>query len=267
MSLFVLVLIGLVTGVTTVLFGFGGGFVTVPVILWAESGIGDTAAQVAVATSAAVMLINAAVATAATPGTMLRRLRRARGLLVLLGLGGIAGALLARHVPGAVIQWGFVLYLVVTIVDVLLRPGFVRPNTPNTIHPQQQFAIPTPLGLPIGATAAFLGVGGSVMTVPLLRRAGQGMDVATTLANPLTLAISLPAALTFLAAGAPGTTSGTALVGSVDVAAALALLLGALPVIVLLRRRPPRLPDRVHAITYVLLLVAVTIATAAAAFR
>ncbi|BAH50959.1 hypothetical membrane protein [Rhodococcus opacus B4] len=267
MSLFVLLLIGLVTGVTTVLFGFGGGFVTVPVILWAEAGLGDTAAQVAVATSAAVMLINAAVATAATPRTVLRRLQRSRGLPLLLGLGGIAGALLARDVPGAVIQWGFVIYLVATIVDVLLRPGFVRPKAPPTTHPQQQFAIPTPLGLPIGATAAFLGVGGSVMTVPLPRRAGEGMGVATTLANPLTLAISLPAALTFLAAGGPESTSGTALVGSVDVAAALALLLGALPVIVVLRRRPPCLPDRVHAVSYVLLLVAVTITTAAAALR
>lgn len=198
---------------------------------------------------------------------MLRRLQRARGLLVLLGLGGIAGALLARHAPGAVIQWGFVAYLVVTIVDVLLRPGFVRPKTPDTIHPHQQFAIPTPLGLSIGTTAAFLGVGGSVMTVPLLRRAGQGMDVATTLANPLTLAISLPAALTFLAADGPGSTSRTALVGSVDVAAALALLLGALPVIIILRRRPPRLPDRVHALSYVLLLIAVTFTTSAAALR
>jgi hypothetical protein len=49
-------------------------------------------------------------------------------------------------------------------------------------------------------------------------------------------------------------------VGLVDVAAATALLLGALPVIAVLRRRPPRIPDRVHAWTYIALLGAVTVA-------
>ncbi|WAM18888.1 sulfite exporter TauE/SafE family protein [Rhodococcus sp. JS3073] len=265
--MFVLVLIGLLTGLTTVLFGFGGGFVTVPVVLWAEAGLGDSAAQVAVATSAAVMVVNAAVATSATSRTILRHLRDSRCLLALLGLGGIAGALLARLVPGAIIQWGFVTYLVGTIIDVILRPGFFRPTARRTIDSRQEFAIPTSLGLPIGASAAFLGVGGSVMTVPLLRRAGLGMGVATALANPMTLAISAPAALTFLADSGPGSPAGAALVGSVDVGAALALLLGALPVIVTLRRRPPRLPDRVHAVSYVLLLIAVTMTTVLAALR
>ncbi|WP_228000080.1 sulfite exporter TauE/SafE family protein [Nocardia australiensis] len=261
MSLVVFVLIGLLTGLTTVLFGFGGGFVTVPVVVWANAALGADAAQVAVATSAAVMVVNAAVATAATSCTILHRLREARCLLALLGVGGIAGALLARLVPGVLIQWGFVAYLAVTIVDVLLRPGFLHRHRAESDSPaSRQFAIPASLGLPIGASAAFLGVGGSVMTVPLLRRAGHGMGVAATLANPLTLAISLPAALTFLIDSAPGRAAGATLVGSVDVAAAAALLVGALPVIVLLRRHPPRLPDRPHAISYVLLLVVVMLA-------
>jgi hypothetical protein len=105
------------------------------------------------------------------------------------------------------------------------------------------------------------------MTVPLLRRSGLMMGVATALATPLTLAISLPAVLIFLVGRGPGSPAGAALAGSIDLAAALALLLGALPVIVTLRRRPPRLPDRVHAVGYVLLLVAVTMTTVLAALR
>ncbi|MFD5460171.1 sulfite exporter TauE/SafE family protein, partial [Streptomyces olivaceus] len=50
------------------------------------------------------------------------------------------------------------------------------------------------------------------------------------------------------------------LVGLVDLRAAAALLLGALPVIAVLRRRPPRIPDGVHAWTYVALLGAVAVA-------
>lgn len=59
----VLVLIGVLAGLTTVLFGFGGGFVTVPVIVWADGALGAAAPAVAVATSAVVMVVNAAAAT------------------------------------------------------------------------------------------------------------------------------------------------------------------------------------------------------------
>ncbi|MGW2089916.1 hypothetical protein [Streptomyces sp. NPDC001880] len=50
------------------------------------------------------------------------------------------------------------------------------------------------------------------------------------------------------------------LVGLIDLRAASALLLGALPVIALLRRRPPRIPDRIHARAHIGLLFMVTVA-------
>ncbi|MGQ4443800.1 sulfite exporter TauE/SafE family protein, partial [Streptomyces violaceoruber] len=49
--------IGLLTGVTTVLFGFGGGFVAVPVVVWTDSALGADAIRVATATSALVMVV------------------------------------------------------------------------------------------------------------------------------------------------------------------------------------------------------------------
>ncbi|MFD6191469.1 MULTISPECIES: hypothetical protein [unclassified Streptomyces] len=50
------------------------------------------------------------------------------------------------------------------------------------------------------------------------------------------------------------------LVGLVDLRAAGALLLGALSVTAVLRRRPPHIPDRLYARTYVALLAAVALA-------
>ncbi|MEU5694332.1 TSUP family transporter [Actinosynnema sp. NPDC020468] len=244
--------VGVLTGVTTVVFGFGGGFVTVPVVVWANARLGDAAPVTAVATSAVVMVVNAAIATASTRPDVLRELRGSTRLLVLLAVGATGGALAAAHVPAALLRWGFVLYLVGTIADLATRPGFLRPHTdPRPRGP----VIGSALGVPIGAVAAFLGVGGSVLTVPLLRRAGHSMGSATTLANPLTLAIALPSTLVFLTATDLPT-------GLVDVPAAVALLAGALPVILVLRRRPPRIPDRLHARTYLGLLVAVTAAMA-----
>ncbi len=116
--------------------------------------------------------------------------------------------------------------------------------------------------------AAFLGVGGSVVTVPLMRRNGHRMSVATALANPLTLAVALPATAVFLLlSGGRPAGAGAGFVGAVDVRAAVALLVGSLPVIVLLRRCGPRLSDRAHARWYVGLLIAVTVAMVATLLR
>ncbi len=263
MLLLVLFLIGVLTGLTTVLFGFGGGFVTVPVIVWLEAADGSTASTVAVATSSLVMVVNAAVATVATPRPILARLRGSRPLLLLLAIGGVIGAALAVRAPTTLISWGFVLYLALTVLDVLARPGFLRPS-PDVPDPGQELAIPIPVAAPIGAIASFLGVGGSVMTVPLLRRSGLRMSEAATLANPLTLAISLPACATFLIAHhSSGVRTALFSVGTVDLGAGLLLLLGAVPVVVLLRRRPPTIPDRAHAWGYLGLLILVLAASAA----
>ncbi|MGO1560882.1 Integral membrane protein [Actinomycetales bacterium JB111] len=276
MTLAILLGIGLLVGITTVLFGFGGGFVAVPVILVADADLGADALRVSIATSALVMVVNAAVATAATDRAVLGRLGGRRALFALLAAGGACGAVGALFVPDAVPRWGFVAYIALTIVDLLLRPGFLpsrqaapagrgpgaRPSSPppsasrasqgSSSEPSRP--LPDGWGLPIGAVAAFLGVGGSVMTVPMMRRAGMPMAVATSLANPLTLAIATPALVIALALGGGAVDAG-GLVGTVDVASALALLAGAIPVIVVLRRRPPRIPEAVHSWSYIGLLV------------
>ncbi|MGP2439366.1 TSUP family transporter [Streptomyces sp. JW3] len=258
MSLLTLVGIGALTGLTTVLFGFGGGFVAVPVVVWADAALGPDAMRVATATSALVMVVNAGFATAVTPRRMLAALRGSGALLLLLAAGATAGALVARVAPPGPARWAFVGYVALTVVDLLLRPGFLRPRA------QRQAAHPLPplLGAPVGAVAAFLGVGGSVLTVPALRRAGHPMRVATALANPLTVAIALPAAAVALSGPALAVAQAghQRLVGLVDPVAAAALLLGALPVIAVLRRRPPRIPDRVHSWAYVALLALVVVA-------
>lgn len=253
MSVLVLFVIGLAVGVTTVLFGFGGGFVTVPIILLVDAWRGPDALRIAVATSALVMLVNAIVATSATRRDVLARLSGRRRLFLLLAVGGAVGAAGALFVPDIVPRWGFVAYIGVTIVDLLLRPGFfpgrAEPRSTRATRP-----LPDGWGIPIGAVAAFLGVGGSVMTVPVMRRAGMEMRVATSLANPLTIAIAAPAMVVAFAFGASAAAA-PGLVGTVDVVSALALLVGAIPVIVVLRRSPPRIPETVTSWAYLALLV------------
>ncbi len=248
----ILVAVGVLLGVSTVWFGFGGGFVAVPVTAWAIGGSGTDGLNVATSTSLLIMLVNALVATLASRRELLARIRPA--LAVCLAIGGTLGALVNPLVDGGILKWAFVCYIGLTVADLLLRPGFVHPDSPTALK------APPSVGVPIGAVAAFLGVGGSVMTVPAMRRSGVSMADATALANPLSFAIALPA--TIVALLTTPAASGRLLVGSVDIVVALCLLVSAIPVIVVLRRRRVPVSDTVHARAYLVLLVISGVAVA-----
>lgn len=64
-------------------------------------------------------------------------------------------------------------YMLITIGDCLLRKDFFSGNAPRRLS----LLTVTGGGMLIGTIAALLGVGGSVMTVPLLRRHGHTMRV------------------------------------------------------------------------------------------
>ncbi|MEV5651825.1 sulfite exporter TauE/SafE family protein [Nocardia sp. NPDC052254] len=254
----VLVVFGCLTGATTLVFGFGGGFVTVPVVYAVSTAVSRSEAMhVAVATSAAVMIVNAAIATCAQARSGRLRGDHLRPLVGFITLGAVAGALASNAVSDRALHLLFAAYLVIAIADIALRRGFISRS-------HDRVAEPEPLGTSrsivagtgIGAVAAFLGVGGSVLTVPLLRRRGLSMAESTALANPLGLPVAIAATLTYSLA-APHD-SGP--LGYVDPIAAVALLAGSLPTMALIRRALPRIPDRAHAIGYPVFLTVVLFA-------
>ncbi|WP_098731680.1 sulfite exporter TauE/SafE family protein [Brevibacterium epidermidis] len=261
-----LVFIGCLVGLTTVLFGFGGGFVTVPIITLVDADLGQDTARVAAATSALVMLVNAIVATVSTKRSTLAHLKGRWWLLGLLALGGGLGAFAGRFAPEVMLQWGFVAYIAATAIDLLARPGFFRRKAAVVDEVGEVSeggrGIAAVWGVPIGGLASFLGVGGSVMTVPMMRRSGATMTVATTLANPLTLVIMSPAVLVTILT--PAAIDAPGIVGSLDLVAAAALLIGGLPIIVFLRRRVPKIPEILHAWGYFVLLLAAGVVVAVA---
>lgn len=244
----VLVAFGCLSGVTTVLFGFGGGFVTVPVVaaVAARTGSAADAMHLAVGTSTAVMVINAAGGTLAQYRTGRLHREYVWPLAGFVGVGALLGATSATAVGDGLLRILFAVYLGATILDSLIRRGFLRGGQPRPLGQ----ATTSLGGVGIGAVASFLGVGGSVMTVPLLRRRGLPMAHAVAMANPLSLPVAVVATVVYLVAPTGG--GG----GNVDLVAGAALLAGSLPTIPLARRLLPRIPDRTHAVAYVVLLTA-----------
>ncbi|QAX86453.1 permease [Pseudomonas sp. DTU12.3] len=259
-----LTLFGCLTGITAVLFGFGGGFVVVPLLYrlltashGADDPIGQSAMHIAVATSTCVMIVNALIATDKhrRAGNLIRHYLWPLGGFI--AVGSVVGAIAAVWVSGEVIRYAFIAYLGVTIVDCLLRRGFLTQNA-NVIPRRLGSTETSAGGVGIGAIATFLGVGGSVMTVPLLRRCGLSMSQATSMANPLSVPVAVAGTLTYMAlAGFSQADLGTWFVGYVDLLAFAVLTVGSLIGIRLAAPWIGRIPDRVHAWVYIGLLVLV----------
>lgn len=114
-------------------------------------------------------------------------------------------------------------------------------------------------GTLIGAVAALLGVGGSVMTVPLMRRRGASMTAATAMANPLSLPMAVSGTATYVLLSASDTTLGAWYAGYVDLRALLALAVGSWVGIRLASLWIGRIPDRIHTWVYLLLLTVVLV--------
>lgn len=264
MSLLILAAFGCLTGVTTVLFGFGGGFVVVPLVyhvLIAGHAPGqpgyDSAMQIAVATSTAVMVISASMATFKQH----RAAKLVRGyiwpLAGYIALGSVAGAVLASAMSSNGVRIAFMVYLGLTIADCLLREGFLQSasHIKRTVR-----AIPIK-GVTIGTVATLLGVGGSVMTVPLMRRAGLSMAQSSALANPLSMPVALVGSLMYAVTGQiemEGMNNG--FLGYIYLPAFGLLTVGSIIGVRLTIPFAGRIPDKLHAHIYVALLILVLLA-------
>ncbi len=255
---------GCLAGATTVLFGFGGGFVVVPLLyraLIAEHGAGSATGQsamhIAVATSTCVMIVSAMLATRRHQRAGTLDWAQVRPLLRPIGAGAVVGAAAAVAADGEFVRWAFIAYLGATILDCVFRPGFLKHTAPAAARPLSG-RVASFGSFVIGLIAAFLGVGGSVMTVPLMRRRGAAMTHATAMANPLSLPVALAGTATYmgLAWNSASSLEGWH-IGYVDVPAFAALVAGSLVGVRMAAPLIGRIPDRIHTWVYLGLLVAV----------
>lgn len=264
MSLLILATFGCMTGITTVLFGFGGGFVVVPLVyhlLISSHDPGDfgydSAMQIAVATSTAVMVVSASMATLKQHHAK----KLARGyiwpLSGYIATGAVAGAVLANFMTSDGVRMAFVVYLLLTITDCLFRKGFLLglDQTEKALR-----GIPFK-GITIGTIATLLGVGGSVMTVPMLRRTGLSMAQSSALANPLSMPVALVGSLMYVITGQMETQQlSYVFLGYIYLPAFCLLTVGSLIGVRLAMPHAGKIPDELHARIYIALLVLVLLA-------
>ncbi|MFT0696368.1 sulfite exporter TauE/SafE family protein [Acinetobacter bereziniae] len=201
---FILLGAGILSGILTILFGFAGGFVVVPLVYStirlhevSDSLAYTMAFKSAVATSLLLMVINSGLASYQQfkRGNIQRKYLFP--IAYWIGIGAVIGTFLSLYISPIYLKWAFVVYLSMTILDCLSRQlksqQFQQISTRVLNAKEQRLG-----GIFIGGIAAALGVGGSVMTVPLFRRCGLDMSSAVALANPLSMPVALAGCLTLI---------------------------------------------------------------------
>lgn len=259
-ELLIIGLAGFTTGITTVLFGFGGGFVVVPFVyqlLLQQPLLAAQAMHIAVATSTAVMIFNAGWASYQNWRAGKLDDLPLLPLMWFIALGAVIGSWLAGVMSDTWVRRLFMVYMAMTIADCLLRKDFFNRAALRVLSRLTVSAG----GTMIGVIAAMLGVGGSVMTVPLLRRHGYAMRDCVSAANPLSLPVAVFGAITYAISGWQQIPV-SGYLGFISLKILLLLVVAGFIGILFARRCIPAVPDVWHARIYVFLLciVLVTIA-------
>ncbi|WP_312966678.1 sulfite exporter TauE/SafE family protein [Acinetobacter gerneri] len=197
-----LIFAGILSGILTILFGFAGGFVVVPLVFSCirlytdvDSLAYQFAFKSAIATSLLLMVINAGLATYQQFKKGDIRTNFIFPLAFYIAIGAVIGTYFSFYISATVLKYLFVIYLLITIVDSIFRQIQIQQNTVKicSLAHQTQMSV----GVFIGSIAAALGVGGSVMTVPLFRRCGLNMVSAVALANPLSIPVAVAGCITY----------------------------------------------------------------------
>ena len=158
-SIIVLIVVGMLVGVLSGMFGIGGGTVIVPALVWLGLSQRNAAAT---STLAIVPTSISGVVSYATGG----HVDWLAAVLLFCGMfGGQIGSWLLSRLPELVLRWIFVAFLVFVVIN---QVSFV----PSRDH-QIAMSVTTGiclalLGVIIGTLAGLLGIGGGALAVPSL---------------------------------------------------------------------------------------------------
>jgi len=191
-------LTGLFAGFLAGYLGIGGGLVLVPVLSWLFSrdpATADTAVQMAVATSLAIMLFS-------SMSSLLAHHRRGaivwplvRKMLPGLLAGALLGSVIADAIGNTALGNVFGVFALIIGLQMLRMPG--RPGQRSL---PGRYAVAT-TGFGIGTISSLLGIGGGSMTVPWLLWHGRKVQNAIATAAACGYPIAVAGTLGFVMLG------------------------------------------------------------------
>lgn len=159
-SIIVLIVVGMLGGVLSGMFGIGGGTVIVPALVWLGLSQRNAAAT---STLAIVPTSISGVVSYATGG----HVDWLAAVLLFCGMfvGGQIGSWLLSRLPELVLRWIFVAFLVFVVIN---QVSFVPSRDHQIVMSVTTGICLALLGVIIGTLAGLLGIGGGALAVPSL---------------------------------------------------------------------------------------------------
>lgn len=159
-SIIVLIVVGMLVGVLSGMFGIGGGTVIVPALVWLGLSQRNAAAT---STLAIVPTSISGVISYATGGHV--DWLAAALLFCGMFIGGQIGSWLLSRLPELALRWIFVAFLVFVVID---QVSFVPSRDHQIVMTVATGVCLALLGVVIGMLAGLLGIGGGALAVPAL---------------------------------------------------------------------------------------------------
>ncbi|GAB2548462.1 TSUP family transporter [Gracilibacillus alcaliphilus] len=252
--------IGILIGVLSSMFGFGGGFIVVPILfLFLPDSIpGDYLMHTAIGTSLAVMIINSFNSTLnhAKQGNVLWPVFKK--FVGYIAIGSLIGGILAYFVDSNLLRIAFISMLSYVIISSLFKKTFTK-----TVD-EASFQLPSisssiAVGSSIGFISTMMGIGGSVMTIPYLRGRNMSMLHAVALATPLGLPIATVGAVTYLITGLQVEAMPASTIGFIYIPAFFGFIIGGFIGVPFGRKWAEKIPDQIYSKMYLILLFIVVV--------
>src|SRR5690625_121854 len=253
-------LIGIIIGILSSMFGFGGGFVVVPILFafLPDSIPNEYLMHTAIGTSLAVMIINSFNSTYnhAKKGNVIWSVFKL--LVGYIAIGSLLGGVLAVYIVSDFLRFAFIGLLIYVLIMNLFKKSFTKEIE------EQKFSLPKQrlasfIGMGIGFISTLLGIGGSVMTIPYLRNRGMRMIHAVALATPLGLPIAIVGAITYLIMGMQIEGMPSSTLGFIYLPALIGFTIGGFIGVPIGRSWAQKLSDIVFSKVYLILLFIVVI--------
>lgn len=194
-------LAGVLLGLLATLFGFGGGFIVVPLLFGLLPHYGvprELAMHMALGTSLMLMFINMCYAT------RLHYLRRnidvllIKKMLIFVVVGAVFGSVIACLLDADSLKYIFIILLFIVLLKNLKQEFFKKKNKIN--RKPDTFLLRS-IGFITGLIAALLGIGGSVIIVPFFRHFNFQMNKSSAIATALAIPSGFIGSIIFAIAG------------------------------------------------------------------
>jgi uncharacterized membrane protein YfcA len=192
---------GVLTGLLAGMFGVGGGAVIVPVLYQIFGFLGvpeEVRMHLCVGTSLAIIIPTSiqSYRTHRAKGKVLEDVLKSWAVPVVLSV--LAGGLIAAFAPALVLKLVFVIVAGANAVKQLAgRDDWrIAPDLPGIIGMRAY-------GVLIGLASALMGIGGGAISNMILTLHGKAIHNAVATSSGLGVLISIPGALSYIAAGWP----------------------------------------------------------------